>query len=435
MDDFIRIRGAREHNLKAIDLDLPRNRLVVITGLSGSGKSSLAFDTIYADGQRRYVESLSAYARQFLELMQKPDVEFDHGPVAGDRDRAEDDLEKPALDGRHRHRNLRLPAPAVRPHRCSVLARHRAADREPDRLADGRPGHEPARRHPPLPAEPDRARAQGRIPQGTGRAAARGLPAGQGRRQALRAGRGAQAQQEAQARHRARGRPPGARALFARRWPGAAARREHRDRARPLRRPADRRERRQRRAADPVLEVRLPGLRLHDRGDRAAAVLVQQPARRLPGLRRPRPQAVHGPRAGRARPGKEPLRRRDRALVELFLDLLSPDPGRHREALPGEPAHALGGAAGGDAGADPERLGRPTRSSSATTTACGATAPGGRSRACCPTCNGAGARPTAPGSRTSSAAISRARPARSAMAIGSSPRRSRSRSAAATSAK
>jgi excinuclease ABC subunit A len=75
MDDFIHIRGAREHNLRSIDVDLPRNSLVVITGLSGSGKSSLAFDTIYADGQRRYVESLSAYARQFLELMQKPDVD------------------------------------------------------------------------------------------------------------------------------------------------------------------------------------------------------------------------------------------------------------------------------------------------------------------------------------------------------------------------
>ncbi|MGI9433825.1 MAG: excinuclease ABC subunit UvrA [Geminicoccaceae bacterium] len=75
MDDFIRIRGAREHNLRSVDIDLPRNKLVVITGLSGSGKSSLAFDTIYADGQRRYVESLSAYARQFLELMQKPDVD------------------------------------------------------------------------------------------------------------------------------------------------------------------------------------------------------------------------------------------------------------------------------------------------------------------------------------------------------------------------
>jgi excinuclease ABC subunit A len=77
--DKIRIRGARTHNLKNIDLDLPRNRLIVITGLSGSGKSSLAFDTIYAEGQRRYVESLSAYARQFLSVMEKPDVDHIEG--------------------------------------------------------------------------------------------------------------------------------------------------------------------------------------------------------------------------------------------------------------------------------------------------------------------------------------------------------------------
>ncbi|MHB1675926.1 MAG: excinuclease ABC subunit UvrA [Sulfuriferula sp.] len=77
--DIIRIRGARTHNLKDINLDLPRNQLVVITGLSGSGKSSLAFDTLYAEGQRRYVESLSAYARQFLQLMEKPDVDLIEG--------------------------------------------------------------------------------------------------------------------------------------------------------------------------------------------------------------------------------------------------------------------------------------------------------------------------------------------------------------------
>ncbi|WP_313169171.1 excinuclease ABC subunit UvrA, partial [Stenotrophomonas sp.] len=77
--DFIRIRGARTHNLKNIDLDLPRDKLIVITGLSGSGKSSLAFDTIYAEGQRRYVESLSAYARQFLSVMEKPDLDHIEG--------------------------------------------------------------------------------------------------------------------------------------------------------------------------------------------------------------------------------------------------------------------------------------------------------------------------------------------------------------------
>src|SRR5712664_2982637 len=77
--DQIRIRGARTHNLKNLNVDLPRNRLIVITGLSGSGKSSLAFDTLYAEGQRRYVESLSAYARQFLDRMEKPNVDFIQG--------------------------------------------------------------------------------------------------------------------------------------------------------------------------------------------------------------------------------------------------------------------------------------------------------------------------------------------------------------------
>ena len=73
---MISIRGAKEHNLKNVNVDLPRNKLIVITGLSGSGKSSLAFDTVYAEGQRRYVESLSSYARQFLGQMEKPNVDY-----------------------------------------------------------------------------------------------------------------------------------------------------------------------------------------------------------------------------------------------------------------------------------------------------------------------------------------------------------------------
>src|SRR4026208_2132033 len=77
--DKLVVRGAREHNLRNVDLELPRDQLIVFTGLSGSGKSSLAFDTIYAEGQRRYVESLSSYARQFLGQMDKPDVDFIEG--------------------------------------------------------------------------------------------------------------------------------------------------------------------------------------------------------------------------------------------------------------------------------------------------------------------------------------------------------------------
>src|SRR5690349_22954339 len=102
--EYIRIRGARTHNLKNVSLDLPRHRLIVITGLSGSGKSSLAFDTLYAEGQRRYVESLSAYARQFLQLMEKPDVDLIEGlspAIAIEQKAASQDRKSTRLNSSH----------------------------------------------------------------------------------------------------------------------------------------------------------------------------------------------------------------------------------------------------------------------------------------------------------------------------------------------
>ena len=107
-EEFLVVRGAREHNLKNISVAIPRNRLAVITGLSGSGKSSLAFDTIYAEGQRRYVESLSAYARQFLERMEKPDVDEIDGIGVGHRRAAR--AERGRIDSRE---NSRAAAPST----------------------------------------------------------------------------------------------------------------------------------------------------------------------------------------------------------------------------------------------------------------------------------------------------------------------------------
>ena len=109
----IKISGARQHNLKNLHVEIPREKLVVITGLSGSGKSSLAFDTLYAEGQRRYVESLSAYARQFLDQMEKPDVDFIEGLSPGDRDRAAERGRESSFHDRDHDRDFRLSARAV----------------------------------------------------------------------------------------------------------------------------------------------------------------------------------------------------------------------------------------------------------------------------------------------------------------------------------
>ena len=135
----IQIRGARTHNLKNIDLDLPRDKLVVLTGLSGSGKSSLAFDTLYAEGQRRYVESLSAYARQFLSMMEKPDVDHIEGlsPAISIEQKSTSHNPRSTVGTvTEIYDYLRL---LVRARRHSALPGSRHAARGAERLADG--GH------------------------------------------------------------------------------------------------------------------------------------------------------------------------------------------------------------------------------------------------------------------------------------------------------
>ncbi len=331
----ITIRGAREHNLKNVDVEMPRDQLVVFTGLSGSGKSSLAFDTIYAEGQRRYVESLSAYARQFLEMMQKPDVD--------------------QIDGLSPAISIEQKTTSKNP-RSTVGTVTEIYDYM--RLLWARVGvpYSPATG---LPIESqtvsqmvDRIMA---LPEGTrlyllapvvrGRKGeyrkelAEFLKKGYQRvkvdGEVLRDRRGAGARQEIHPRHRRGGRPHrGARrhrhAARGLARAGAQARRRPRDRRDGGRRGGRRREgqqaaQRDRRAADLLGKIRLPGLRLHHPGGRAAPVLVQQPVRRLPEMRRARRRAAHRRRPGDPGPRPHAESRRDRAVGEVVEPLLHAD--------------------------------------------------------------------------------------------------------------
>ena len=189
MSQTIHIKGAREHNLKNLDVVLPRDRLVVVTGLSGSGKSSLSFDTIYAEGQRRYVESLSAYARQFLEQMGKPDVDSIEGlsPAISIEQKSTSHNPRSTVGTvTEIYDYLRLLFARVgRPFCVNCGRTHYGADR----AADGGRHRCVARGVAVSDPGAHRAGPQGRVSQGVGRRPACGLRAGPHRRDDRRAGR------------------------------------------------------------------------------------------------------------------------------------------------------------------------------------------------------------------------------------------------------
>ena len=280
----IAIRGAREHNLKNVDLAIPRDKLVVFTGLSGSGKSSLAFDTIYAEGQRRYVESLSAYARQFLEMMQKPDVDQIDGlsPAI-------------AIEQKTTSKNPRSTVGTVTEiHDYMRLLWARVGI--PYSPATGLPieSQTVSQMVDRVLALPERTRLYLTAPVVRGRKGEyrkeiadwmkRGFQRLKIDGAVLRDRRRSRPRQEAQARHRGGGRPHRGASRH-----GGAAGRKFRDGARARRRarggrvrgssrltarrprPSPRRSPRSRGGADSLLlEIRLPGVGLHHRGDRAA---------------------------------------------------------------------------------------------------------------------------------------------------------------------
>ena len=187
--DWISVRGARVHNLKNIDVDLPRDRLVVITGLSGSGKSSLAFDTIYAEGQRRYVESLSAYARQFLEQMEKPDVDLIDGlspAIAIEQKTTGSNPRSTVGTVTEIYDYLRLLFANIGVPHCHLCGRE-IASQSLERIIDM--VMLVAERRADQRAGADRSRPQGRVQEGTGGAARARLHQGAHRRPAARRSR------------------------------------------------------------------------------------------------------------------------------------------------------------------------------------------------------------------------------------------------------
>ena len=355
----IAVRGAREHNLKNVDLTIPRDKLVVFTGLSGSGKSSLAFDTIYAEGQRRYVESLSAYARQFLEMMQKPDVDQIDGlsPAI-------------AIEQKTTSKNPRSTVGTVTEiHDYMRLLWARVGI--PYSPATGLPieSQTVSQMVDRVLALPERTRLYLLAPVVRGRK-------GEYRKEiADFMKRGFQRLKidgefyeiadapalDKKFKHdievvvdRIVVRPDMA-ARLAESFETALELADGLAVAR-IRRHGRGRERAQ---ADPVLvQIRLPGLRLHHPRDRAQAVLVQQSVRRLPGLRG-LGLGIEGRRfAGRPRSEAHVAPGGDRALGEVEFALLPADARGARAALQVPARQAVERIAGRSAARDPARLGR-----------------------------------------------------------------------------
>ncbi len=339
--EHIVIRGAREHNLKDVTVSLPRDRLVVITGLSGSGKSSLAFDTLYAEGQRRYVESLSAYARQFLGQMDKPDVDSIEGlspAISIDQKTTARNPRSTVGTVTEIYDYLRLLYARVgHPHcpKCGREITGQTAEQIVEQVLALPEGTRFTVDSPVVRTRKgeyrdlfEQLRGDGytRVKVDGQQLHARGADRPRQAGAALDLGGGRPAGDEARAAH--------APDRLGRDGPAAG---------RGARRDRDRR----RRHDDVLREVRLPRRRHLAARARAAHLLVQLAPRRLPALHRARDAARDRPRPGRARP--QPLDRPGRAgaLDGDQLELLhAGDPG-HRRPLRGRPRHPVGRPAGG----------------------------------------------------------------------------------------
>ena len=371
----ITIRGAREHNLKNIDLEIPRDKLVVFTGLSGSGKSSLAFDTIYAEGQRRYVESLSAYARQFLEMMQKPDVDQIDGlsPAISIEQKTtsknprstvgtvteiydymrllwarvgvpyspatglpiESQIVSQMVD-----RVLALPE-GTRLYLLAPVVRGRKGEYRKELAEYLKKGFQRVKIDGTFHELAEAPTLDKKFPHDIDVVVDRivvrpdiGQRLAESFETALKLAEG----------------------LAVIEYADAPARRGRREEVRQENRKNPRQERA---GAHPVLgKIRLPGVRLHHSGNRAAAVLLQQPLRRLPGLRRARRRAAYRRRPRHSRQGTDPAQGRDRAVGKIVLALLHPDADRARQILQVHARHQVEGPAEEDAGRAPAWLRR-----------------------------------------------------------------------------